>query len=278
MELADIYLRTGQPARAEQEFREAIKVRPNDASAQFGLGVALAASGRPADAVAAFERSAQLAPKDPEPLRMLARVEAERKRFPQALAALDRAIKRAPASAALQMASGDTKGAIASAQAVARAHPDDAGVHGNLGHLLVAAGDKPGARKAYARSIQLSQNDAQILNNAAWLEVDEKGDLDKAAAWAKRATELQPRQASYHDTWGWVQRARGDLAGAEASLIQAAAIAPAGAATIHYHLGIVRSERGETAKAGQSFERALKDGLVAPYADDARQRLAALKK
>jgi Flp pilus assembly protein TadD len=215
---------------------------------------------------------------------MLARVEVERKRYKEALSALDRAIKIAPDSAALQMdragvllASGDPKGAVAAAQAVVKAHPNDASAHGRLGDLLATTGDRAGARQAYAKSLELSNADAQILNNAAWLEVEAKGDLAKAFAWAKRATELQPKVAGYFDTLAWVERARGDLPKAEAALNQALELAPR-SATFHYHLGIVRSELGAKAKAVESLEQALKGGLTPPLAEDAKQRLATLKK
>ena len=179
--------------------------------------------------------------------------------------------------ASLLLASGDSKGAIATAQAVVKANPSDAGAHGRLGNLLVATGDKPGARQAYARSLELSQTDAQILNNAAWLEVDAKGDLTKALGWAKRATELQPKEAGYFDTLASVERARGDLPKAETALKQALALAPQ-SAVLHYRLGIVQSEQGAAAKATDSFQKALAIGLPTQYADDAKQRLAAPKK
>jgi tetratricopeptide (TPR) repeat protein len=100
------------------------------------------------------------------------------------------------------------------------------------------------------------------------------------AIWQKRtrgrsgATELQPREVAYLDTLASVERARGDLPKAEATLTQAPARSP----FVHYRLGIVRAEQGARDKAIESFEQALKDGLSGEPAQDARERVVALRK
>ena len=86
-------------------------------------------------------------------------------------------------------------------------------------------------------------------------------------AWAKRATELRPQEVAYLHTLAWVERTRGDPL----------ALAPR-SPTLHYRLGMVRAEQGARAKAIESFEQALKDGLSGEPAQDARERVAALNK
>ena len=69
----------------------------NNRFAQYGLGIALAATGKREEAIKALEKAAQLTPRDPAPLRAVGRLYLESGEFAKALAAFDRALARQPA-------------------------------------------------------------------------------------------------------------------------------------------------------------------------------------
>lgn len=88
--------RTGKPAEAEADLREAIRLRPGDAAPRAELGLALLRRGRAADAARVFEEALGLAPEDPELLLQYGEALQARGDLEGALASLGRAAARAP--------------------------------------------------------------------------------------------------------------------------------------------------------------------------------------
>lgn len=248
IELGDLYLEGGRAADAVTQFEQASKANPGSAQARYGLGVALAGAGRPAEAATALEAAARLAPDDPAPHQALARLDAGQKRYEPALQSIDAAIALAPQSSQLQMDRGD---------------------------ILAMKGDLRGAEQAYRAAIERDASNATALNNVAWLLAERKSSLDEALSFARRAVELQPKNARFADTLGTVYRARGQPAEATKALEGAIALAPK-LPEPHYHLGLVQAEAGRKAEARASLQTALQLGLAEPQASDARSRLQAL--
>ncbi len=248
IELGDLYLEGGRAAEAVVQFQQALKANPNSAHAQYGLGVALAGAGKPREAAAALEAAARLAPRDPAPLQALARLSSEQKRYDAALQSIDSAIALAPQSSQLQLDRGD---------------------------ILAMKGDLRGAEQAYRAAIERDASNATALNNVAWLLADRKANLDEALSFARRAAELQPKNAGFADTLGWVYRARGQVAEATRAFETAISLAPK-LPDPHYHLGLVHMDAGRKTEALASLQQAVKLGLAEPQAADARRRVQAL--
>jgi tetratricopeptide (TPR) repeat protein len=64
--LGTAYLNLGDLARAEQEFRLAVKQNPESATALYSLGFLCQLQGRPAEAIEAYERAMMIDPQKPE--------------------------------------------------------------------------------------------------------------------------------------------------------------------------------------------------------------------
>jgi Flp pilus assembly protein TadD len=88
--------RTGKPAEAESDLREAIRQRPQDPAGHAELGIALLRRGRAADAARAFQEALRLAPDDPELLFQLGEALQGKGDLEDALETLGRAAARAP--------------------------------------------------------------------------------------------------------------------------------------------------------------------------------------
>ncbi len=96
---------------------------------------------------------------------------------------------------------------------------------------------------------------------------------DKALAYANKDLQLRQNSTAYH-TLGWVLYQQGDLSGAKAALLKAAAWGEA-EPTVAYHLGYVLFELGERAAAKPHLEAALSGSVELGHRDvaECRRRL-----
>ena len=136
-------------------------------------------------------------------------------------------------------------------------------------------GEVKNAYAAYERAIRVDPGQVIAYNNLAWLAATRQERLDEALTWIKKANSLAPKGAPIYDTYGWVLRARGDLAGAAKILKEGIALEPS--ADLHYHLGVVQTESGVAAEAQDNFRQALKIAPNFDGANDAKQRLGLAK-
>ena len=282
--LGEVQLRGLKNAKAaEATYRSALESSPDNVMVRVALGASLAAQGRADEAVAAFEQAAKLAPSDPDPLLALARYQASRTKFDAAIAVLDRLIEAVPTAAQayldrgdLLLAKNDVPKAMDSYRALVKAAPAVAApAHVRMASVYEARQQWAEAEQAYRAAIASDANFFPAYNNLAFMLAGRGQHLDEATRLAEMAVKLEPGSSTALDTLGWVQRARGDLASAKASIDRAVAIRPRDP-TYHYHLGIVLAEQGKTREARASLERALELNAKFKHAEDARQRLKRL--
>lgn len=285
MGLGELYLRVlGKPQDAVDAYSHAAALNPQLAPAQFALGAAYATAKKPDQAIEAFQAAGKLAPTDPQPLHAMGRVQASDKRleaavesFSAALAAnpdyLPALVDRADALAELER----NREALSDYERVLKKQPGDAQLWLKLGLMNQRLQHRDEAVRSYQKAVSLNPNMPLAYNNLAWLAIEEKRDLDQALAWSTKATTLAANVPQFHDTLGWVYRARGDLEMSRKSLETAARLQPP-QAQVSYHLGIVLQEQGNKNAAIAAFKRALQiDGSFSGAAD-AGKRLAQLSK
>lgn len=100
--IAPVYLRLGQFEKAALAFRQTLKLNGASVKNELGLGEALAGLNNGLigpDAEEAFRRASALAPQDPQPKILLAAAFAQRGQYPQAKAAFQAILDGAPADA-----------------------------------------------------------------------------------------------------------------------------------------------------------------------------------
>jgi len=103
---------------------------------------------------------------------------------------------------------GDLAAAAESLTRASQLLPDRAVVFGTLALVLDAGGRKADAVRAYQRAIELDGENAVALNNLAFLLAEQGDDLDRAWRLAQRAIDLTDDDADVLDTAGWVQLKR----------------------------------------------------------------------
>ncbi|MEO7404101.1 MAG: tetratricopeptide repeat protein [Burkholderiales bacterium] len=284
LDLADLQVNTDRAREAAQGYRAAIGVDPKHAGAYFGLGRALVRLGEPAEAVKSFEKSGELAPANPLPWMALSEVHTGAKAYDKAAAALDGALKAAPEYLPARLAKGDLwavrgdpkRALVEYNEILTTAQGPVAGqVHSKIGMLHQAQKRPDDADKSYEAAIKADSNAAVAYNNRAWLAADRKRDLNEALVWAKKAVELAPKGATFHDTLATVYLARNEADPALAAARTAVGLAP-GAPDYHYRLGLALELKKQNAEAVQAFQKAIELKKDFPDAPDARRRIDAL--
>jgi Flp pilus assembly protein TadD len=106
----------------------------------------------------------------------------------------------------------------------------------------------------YERAIRLSDSAAVYMNNLAYTFAQRGLHLDRAKILATQALKLDPDNASYLDTMGWIEYQLRHYEEAVRWLKKAIKIDPNNA-EVHEHLGDVYDRQGSQSKARSSYER-----------------------
>ncbi len=149
-----------------------------------------------------------------------------------------------------------------------------ADVEATLGLLYTRLDDTSAADRAYERALALDPDHAMALNNYAYSLAERGRQLDRALEMARRAVELDPENASYLDTLGWVYFQREDYAAAERWIKQALDTGDA-SATVYEHYGDVQKALGNPSAARLFWQQALERD---PGRDALREKLEALQR
>src|SRR5437588_5837696 len=152
---------------------------------------------------------------------------------------------------------GDLSGAIQSLQKSREALPDNTRVLGTLGLVLDAASRKNEARQVYEATLKLDANNAVVLNNLAFLEAENGGDLDDALTKATRAKQLLPSLSEVSDTLGWIYLKK-NLSDNAVEIFRDLVAKQPNQSTFHYHLAMALSQKGDRSRALEQLKEALK--------------------
>lgn len=121
-----------------------------------------------------------------------------------------------------------------------------------LGMALYRMDKLPEAEKAYLAALSVVPNDSGLLNNLAFLYVDDFGQPDKAMPFAEKAYRQAPQNANVVDTYAWVLAKLKKYQQAEkilTSLIDRDSSVPAA----RLHLGWVLEQQGRLDSAKKQY-------------------------
>ena len=154
----------GQQEAAEEAFKEALRLNPDDARAHNDLAVLLEQDGRYEAALKHYQHAVRVRPD-----------------FALAQSNLCDLLGRI----------GDRDAAIVACEAAVAAAPDSATCNYNLAVQLAAAGRTESAIRQYRATLELAPEDVRALNNLALL-LEEQGSLQEAEALLRQALRLKP--------------------------------------------------------------------------------------
>lgn len=284
VDLGDLYAGVRQdPDKAMGFYREAIQVAPKHAGAHFALGSLLLSRRDALGAIPSLLTAQELVGgKNPLPSMALGRAYGQTRKWKDAQEAFTRALTIQPTladayigRASTFIASGNRAKALADLRKAEEVNPKGAEAPLRIGMLQQEDGVAKEAYEAYERAVRLEPKLILAYNNLAWLAATRRERLDDALAWIQKARSLAPKEAMLFDTHGWVLRARGDLAGAAATLTEGIGLQPS--ADLHYHLGVVQMETNRPDDARGNLRKALQIQPDFGDAKDAKARLRQLE-
>ncbi|MBT8401321.1 MAG: tetratricopeptide repeat protein [Rhodothermia bacterium] len=129
--------------------------------------------------------------------------------------------------------------------------------HAALGFLYSRRDDHVASDDHYRRAIRIDSTNTFALNNYAYSLAERKTKLSEARELAMRAVELEPENAAFLDTAGWILFQQGEVTSAYELVLRAVNTGEA-SATVHMHLGDIELARGNRDGARARWQEALK--------------------
>ena len=119
---------------------------------------------------------------------------------------------------------------------------------------------------AFEEAISIDPNNGYAMNNYAYFLSLRKTKLAKAADYSKKSLALDPKNASFFDTYGWILFVQKDYVNARKNIEESLRIEPNNAEVID-HLGDVLFQLGEVEKAVEHWQKAKSLGYSSPILD-----------
>jgi tetratricopeptide (TPR) repeat protein len=269
--LAAVHQAEKQFHEAALLFRQIIDIDPQQRPAYWGLANGLLSQGKLAQAETYLDRAAGIEidhrsdgdaiaggaltfkPQFVEVFNQMVSIYLKRKSYDAALAKCDRQL-------ALSGHSAKTK----------------AFLHHSKGQILEHTSERNLAERQYRRALEISPGYVPAANDLAYLLANKGDSLGEALALAKLAKAAHPANASVLDTLGWVYFKLAQYDHAIDEFRKSLREAP-DQAIVHYHLGLAYDGANQQKSALDALEKALALDPNFPEADQARQRIAALR-
>jgi tetratricopeptide (TPR) repeat protein len=119
----------------------------------------------------------------------------------------------------------------------------------------------------FEKALEIDPDDPYLLNNYSYYLSLRGERLEDAERMSKRSNELQPGQASFQDTYGWILYRLGRYDDAKMWLERAMESGGSSSGTILEHLGDVYYQLGDSAKAVEFWEKARELGDASDFID-----------
>ncbi|MCF8275358.1 MAG: tetratricopeptide repeat protein [Flavobacteriales bacterium] len=113
---------------------------------------------------------------------------------------------------------------------------------------------------AFEKAIKKDPNNPLILNNYSYFLSLRNENLQRAEEMSKKSNLLQPRQASYEDTYAWILYQQGKFESALEWILKAMEHGGSQSGVIIEHYADILYKMGETTKAMEEWKRALELG------------------
>jgi tetratricopeptide (TPR) repeat protein len=136
------------------------------------------------------------------------------------------------------------------------------------GVVAELTGDQKAAMAAYRKVLESNPDEAQALNNLAYLLAEQGNNIDEALKYAQRAVELAPERPAYCDTLGWILYRKGLYSLAIQYLEKADSNSKS--VVSKYHLAMAYAKGGDRKRGQTTLAAALKVNPNVPEAQVAR--------
>jgi tetratricopeptide (TPR) repeat protein len=269
-------LSQGNPSGARASLEEALKINPGDMRALEALARSYTMQKQTAAAVEKVKEYAALQPKSAPVQEFLGLflwanqdLAGARRAFVAAKTA-DPNFRAADLSLVqVEVMEKNWEAAESKLRDLVNVDTQNARAHLWLGNIQELRGEHRSAANQFRKVVELEPNNANALNNLAYLMTEHENKPDEALRYAQKAQELTPDDPDAADTVGWILYRKGLYSAAVQQLERAAA---KGENVVwKYHLAMAYAKAGDVAKGRTMFQTALKRNPNVPEAAAAKQ-------
>jgi tetratricopeptide (TPR) repeat protein len=272
-------LQQGNATGARRSYEQALALSPDLFEAISGMTTIDLRQNLVVEARSRLNARLAANPDRADLLLLSAQVSAVQREIGHAEAELRRAIQVDPGNAqaygmlaSVLLAQNKLDAALAEFDQMTQRDPHNVGAQ-TMAAMIVERQSKADAQKRYEQIVATLPRAAVAANNLAWIYADAGTNLDEALRLAQSAALDLPDNPDVHDTIGWVYYKQQRPVLAIRAFERSIEKAPANP-LYHHHLALAYAKAGETARALQSAQQALK--LKPDYAD-AQKLVASMK-
>lgn len=212
--LAQAYAANGQGENVKTTLEQGLAINPQHLPSNIVLARLLLMEKDTAPAKRLITQLSNIYPKHPSVIWLQAQLAQREGHNEFAIEQLQVLMQQMPQTelaidvATSQWKSGDSDGAIATLELWSREHPEDTRILLTLAQFYMAKDRYQDAQKAYLELEKVQPDNADLLNNLAWLLRIE--DVGQALKYAKKAHNLEPDNPYILDTYGVLLGRNGD--------------------------------------------------------------------
>jgi len=132
--------------------------------------------------------------------------------------------------------------------------------YSSLGEAYNELKDFPKSDENYDKALEINAKDANVLNNYAYFLSVRGEKMDKAEEMSKESNALEPNQASYEDTYGWIMYKQGKYSEAKSWTEKSLSHGSDKSSTVLEHYGDILYKLGDINKAYEYWQKAKSAG------------------
>jgi tetratricopeptide (TPR) repeat protein len=257
----------GKWKEAEEGYRKSYEANPSSTRSLVAMAMSMMARNQANQALAMLQAEARKSPERND-LRFAADSFATRANRPDvAIPDLEALLVKLPAQspqaaethtllAECYLRTKKVDKALEHVEIALKLQPESAMVLHYVGLVYDNLGRHEEARKFYEASLKQNADDGVVLNNLAYLIVENGGDPDLALTYAQRARQKMPHEPGFADTVGVIYMKK-NLVDNALEIFETLVREKPGEAVFHRHLGEALLKKGETAKGRRELQLAL---------------------
>ena len=279
---AKLRISQNKPEDAEKYFQQALTKDPNQLDSIRGLVEIFMKKKQPEKATALVSAHLQQSPNNDALYTLQGVLQANLKKFPDAEASLQKATQLNPSNtsaflmlAQVQASQGATDRAVTTAYNLIQQNPQNVQGYVLAGDLENSRNNFQKAQDLYQKALQIQPDYAPAANDLAYLMLERGGNTDVALSLAQTARRAMPDSPMTADTLAWAYYYKGTYEFAR-DLLEDAAKADPGNATIQYHLGMVYRKLSDKTSAVAHLKKAVSLARDPAVAKDAKAALQGL--